>query len=187
MKNKLLLITLSAFLFASCGDDKSSSDNKTTTSTEKKDDAPSTTANDDNAITFKVNGETVNSSGWNISRSIMGGREVLNITSDMHKQPKTININVNGNKAGTYKLSHGLEAMKGEGMAYGSYRPDYINDMMNTYSFQDGEINITTLDTAKNIVNATFSGTVKNDKNATFNITEGKVTNCTLKSGVTKL
>lgn len=131
----------------------------------------------DNSIRFKVNGELVKTSGWNISRFDMGKGIQLNITSSMHEDKRTIMINIKGDKAGSYSLGD-------MGTAYGDYKPDY-NDLLNAYSFQDGTIKILGLDTLNNLLNATFEGAVKNSEGKTLRITEGKITNGKLASGVT--
>ena len=138
----------------------------------------------DNVITFKVNNTTVVSSGWNISRSIMNDVIVLNVTSNMHEEERTININVNGDKAGSYKFLE-TGAYNKNGFAYGSYFSNYKEDMMHFYHFEDGQFVITAIDTLKGILNAEFSGTVKNDKGQIMSITEGQVKKGKLKPGVT--
>lgn len=182
MKKIILALLILPILIYSCNDSATTATKDTSAATEKKE-----TSGTENVITFKVNGEMVTSSGFNLSRTIMGGRNVLSISSDMHKEPRTIMLNINGNKASIFKLGAGMDAMRNEGMGYGSYRPDYIKDMMNHFDFQDGEINISTLDTVNNVVNATFSGNVKNEKNQTFSITDGKVINCKIRPGLTIL
>lgn len=138
-----------------------------------------------NSISFKINGEQVNSSGWNISRSVMSDMLVLNITSNMHQEHRTINININGDKPGTYSfLATGGYSKRGA--AYGSYYPDYKEDMMRSFSFEEGTFIINSIDTTAGKVNAEFSGVVKNSEGETMTITEGKITNGELKPGVTK-
>src|SRR5215510_10023905 len=58
----------------------------------------------DNIIMFKVNGEPVTTSGWNISRFKLtsGSKESLNVTTNMHEEKRTININISGTEAGEY-------------------------------------------------------------------------------------
>ncbi len=138
----------------------------------------------ENVITFKVNNAPVVTNGWNISRSIMNGAIVLNVTSNMHDEERAININVNGDKAGSYTFLE-MGAHNKNGIAYGSYFPDYNEDMMHSYHFEDGEFVISAIDTVKGILDARFSGKVKNDKCQIMSITEGKVKNGKLKPGVT--
>ncbi len=182
MKHNLLFILLITFLVA-CNNNPETE--KATTASEKQNVSDGTSG--DNLITFKVNGETVTTNLWNISWSVMPGRKVLNITSDMNKEPRTIMFNVNGSSTGTYKLSNTVEAMKQEGLGYGSYRPDYKKNMMDIYNFKDGELSISSIDTIKNILNATFSGTVRNEKDEAISITEGKVINGKILPGTTNL
>jgi len=131
----------------------------------------------DNSICFKVNGDLVQTSGWNISRFDMGKGIGLNITTSMHDDKRTIMINIRGDKAGSYSLGD-------MGTAYGDYKPDY-NDLLNAFSFQDGTIRILKIDTVSNRLNATFEGTVKNSEGKTLPVTEGKITNGKLAPGVT--
>jgi hypothetical protein len=140
-------------------------------------------AGNKNSVSFKINGKQVNSSGWNISRSIMTGMLVLNITSNMHEEPQTINININGDKPGTYSfLAQG--GYNKRGAAYGSYYPDYQQDMMSPYTFEEGTFVITSIDTTAGMVNAEFSGVLKNSRGETLNISDGKVNQGQLKPGV---
>jgi hypothetical protein len=105
-----------------------------------------TTTSQENIISFKVNGQEVTTSGWNISRLRMMGLPVLNVTSDMHEIPQTINININGNVPGTYKfLPSG--GFKKDGYAYGSYFSNYKESMMNPFNFENGEFEIVSIDT----------------------------------------
>ena len=58
-----------------------------------------------NIISFKVNGEEVKTESWNIIRFQMGNKVQLNITSNMHIDKRTINVNLNGDKAGVYRVT----------------------------------------------------------------------------------
>jgi hypothetical protein len=137
----------------------------------------------DNMIVYKVNGEEVKTTGWNISRFKTGNEVQLNITSNMHIDKRTININLNGDTAGSYWLaSDGSLAAS----FYGSYAPDYT-DLLTRYSFKEGEFVITQIDTVKGIVNGTFKGVVSDLKGKSFEITDGKIINCQLKPGIQKL
>ena len=175
-----LFLALTGILISSC---KNNSAKKGTESS--KQEATAVANNAENLITFKVNNTLVTSSGWNISRSAMNDMTVLNITSNMHQEQRTINININGDKAGSYKFLKG-GAYNKTGYAYGSYFSNYTTEMMNPYHFEDGEFIIASIDTAKGFLDAEFSGTVKNEKGETLNITEGKVTRGKLRPGITK-
>ncbi|MBC7934851.1 MAG: hypothetical protein H7Y86_05780 [Rhizobacter sp.] len=137
-----------------------------------------TTDKRDAQISFKVNGQLVTTTGWNISRFDMGKGTQLNITTNMHEDKRTIMINVKGTAAGDYSI-------KTDGQAYGDYKPDY-NDLLNFYSFKDGIFSINTIDTVNNILNAAFEGTVQNSGGESLNITEGKILNAKLTPGVTR-
>ncbi|MFN2441024.1 MAG: hypothetical protein ABR503_17625, partial [Chitinophagaceae bacterium] len=172
-----------AILFVACNDDKSS-ETKTTEGLEKQDAAGST--NGDNVITFKVNGETVNSIPMGISRMVAGGRHLLNLVSDTRKQPKTINISATGFAPGTYKFANAVAALQSQGLFfYGSYSPNPQRDALDVYSIVGGEFIISSIDTVNNILNATFLLTVKNVKDEVITITDGKIINGKINPGVT--
>jgi hypothetical protein len=185
---KLFMLFACFFLFA-CNNDKKSTEKTTENTSENKTGTSTPGSNTDNIITFNVSGQPVSSTGWNINRFDFGAGAgtSLNVTSNMHEQPKTININVNGDVPGTYTLGAGTQSMKTHGMAYGSYAPDYLKDMSNTYSFQDGEFVIVSIDTTAGLLNATFHGTVKNTKGESLQVTDGKVINGRLKAGISRL
>jgi hypothetical protein len=136
-----------------------------------------------NTIRYSVNGKKVLSSGWNISRFDMGKGPGLNITSNMHEDPRTVLFNVNGIKPGTYALS---EDGSGAGTAYGSYRPDYKNEMLNAYSFTSGSLIIDLVDTAKGSLTAHFEGIARNAKGEQVSIADGEVIEGKLAPGITK-
>ena len=138
----------------------------------------------ENFITFKVNNIPVATSGWNISRSMMDGAIVLNVTSNMHQEERTINININGDKKGKYSFLN-MGAYNKTGFAYGSFFYNYKEDLINPYHFEDGQFIITSIDTLKGVLDAEFSGTVKNNNGDRLTITEGKVKKGKLKPGVT--
>lgn len=188
MKTKFFLAILGISILFSCNS-KSDSNSEKEKPADKKTEVQSVSTNSgDNLITFMVNNEQVNSSGWNIGFFDFGdGRgKGLNVASNMHQNPKTLNININGNKPGTYPFQYGLDDIKTSGIAYGSYKPDYMNDITNSYSFRDGEFVIVSVDTTARLLNATFHGTAKNRKGETVTITNGQVINGRLNPGITK-
>ncbi|HEX2609345.1 MAG TPA: hypothetical protein VHK91_18320 [Flavisolibacter sp.] len=134
----------------------------------------------DNSIHFKVDGQTISTSGWNISRFDMGKGLQLNVTTNMHEDKRTVLLNINGVKPGIYKLGSGS---RGDGTGYGSYKPDY-NDMLNSFRFTEGEFELQTIDTMKGFIEARFQGTVmKGDQQ--FRITDGVIHKGALRSGIT--
>jgi hypothetical protein len=135
-----------------------------------------------NIITFKVNGEAVKTTGWNIARFESGDKVQLNITSNMHIDKRTINVNLAGDKIGIYKLTKGGSLA---GSSYGSYAPDY-EDLLTRYRFEEGEFDITKIDTVKGILNGTFKGVARNQQGKSFEITDGKIINGELKHGIQK-
>src|SRR6476620_7095354 len=130
----------------------------------------------DNAISYKVNGELVRTSGWNISRFQLtnDSKESLNLTTNMHQERRTLNINISGTEPGEYAAK---SDDKSDHNFYGSYFPDYANDPGNNYTFQTGSFIIIKIDTIKNILNGSFWGTVKNTKGETIDISDGKIVN----------
>src|SRR5215212_2068293 len=96
-----------------------------------------------NLISFNVDGHEVVTSGWNISRFDMGKGIQINITSNMHEDKRSIAFNINGDRPGRYSLKEGS---RDNGTGYGSYKPDYA-DLLNSFSFEEGELIITALDT----------------------------------------
>jgi len=110
-------------------------------------------------------------------------KESLNITTDMHNEKRTLNVNLDGTEPGTYGTKGDA---KFDRHFYGSYYPDYMDDLTNDFSFESGTFTINEIDTLKNIVNGIFSGVVKNLKGESFKITEGKIVNGRLTPGVTK-
>jgi hypothetical protein len=177
---KIFIFSIIAFLAINCNNDKTS----TGESSEKKSvDASSSTG--ENVISFKVNGDAVTTSGWNI-RLFKWSNQTdvwMNITSDMHKEKRTINVNLNGAKPGTYDFDDQGVIME---KSHGSYKADY-NDASGSYSFVGGSFVITDVDTVHHIVNGTFSVTAKNTKGETVNITDGKIIKGALKPGIISL
>ena len=180
---KALIIILLLFpTFIACNNDK-----KTTTTEAAKENSITTTNNNstssvsgDNTIVFTVDGTTVQTLAFTITLADIGtniGTKTLNITSDNYKDPRTIKFNVNAEMPGTYPIiPPGIEGNKA-GVATGSYRPDFTNDIANGYSFQSGEITIISIDLNKRLLNATFHGVAKNANGETVTITDGNVIN----------
>jgi len=164
----------------SCNNDKTASaENAEKTSSD------ASTSTGKNVISFKVNDKEVTTSGWNIRLFKWSNQPDvwMNITTDMHKEKRTINVNLNGAKPGTYTFDDAGVIME---KSHGSYRSDY-NDLSGSYSFVSGSFIITVVDTAQHIVNGTFSVTAKNTKGEVVNITDGKIINGALKPGIISL
>ena len=143
------------------------------------------TQTSENLISFKINGQPVKTSGWNISRFKLttASKESLNITTNMHDEKRTLNINLSGTERGEYTAK---TDDRSERNFYGSYFPDYINDLSNSYSFETGSFVITRMDTVKNILEGSFWGTVKNLNGDTITISDGKIVMGKLNANVTK-
>lgn len=181
VKHRFVAITLSVIIFTSCSDITESRNDQLPGIEDGKANRENTMH--DNTIIYKVNGEEVKTTGWNISRFRIGNEVQLNITSNMHTDKRTINVNLNGDTAGSYWLaSDGSLAAS----FYGSYAPNYA-DLLARYSFKEGEFVITQLDTVKGIVNGTFKGVVSDLQGKSLEITDGKIINCELKPGIQKL
>jgi len=177
---KISLFCVVALFAINCNNNKTVS----TESSDKKPDS-STSSAGENVISFKVEGDEVTTSGWNISRFTWSNQSAvwMNITSDMHQEKRTINVNLNGAKPGTYTFDDKGVIME---KSHGSYHPDFSRPL-NSYSFVSGSFVITEVDTVHHIVNGTFSVTAKNTKGETVKITDGKIIKGALKPGVINL
>jgi hypothetical protein len=176
---RILFITVCLTLFAACyssstKEKESSSEAVTERGSEKNNSAG------ENLIVFTIHqNETVSSTGQNIGRFALGGKMGINITSNMHKDTRTVNMNIAGTTVGTYQLGTDLSG------SYGTYHPDFMHDAANSYKFISGEVTITEVDTVKNILNATFFGKLRNGKNEELDIKDGQVVNGKLNKGTT--
>jgi hypothetical protein len=158
IKNIFIFFTLVTLLVA-CKKDKDDSNNNNTSNT-------------NNFVRFKVNGVLVETIVWNASYgNIVGSFLTCNLTSNMHQNEKTININVNAITAGEYEFAAGAGTTPNK--AYGLYYPKYT-DYFNTYSFNSGKFTITQIDTVQKIFAGKFYGTVANDSGAELQITDGE-------------
>lgn len=132
----------------------------------------------DNFIRFKVNNQWVETTVWNASYGIITGNMLTcNVTSNMHENEKTININVNAIEAGEYNLQSNSLLMNA---AYGVYNPVYSN-YLNSYIFESGKFTITEIDTIQKIYAGTFYGDVVNDEGQVIEIREGSFRSKNLK------
>lgn len=136
-----------------------------------------------NAITFKADGAEVRTTGHNIARTKMAGKVILNITSSMHTDERTINVNLAGIAPGKYAL---VENGTGLQFSGGLYLPKYSTPG-DAYTFTSGMFNITKVDTAANILEGTFSGSARNAEGKTVSITEGRITAGALVPGIVDL
>lgn len=145
--------------------------------------APSSTDASKGIIKFKVNGQQISTSAWNASISnSMTGLCIMNITSNMHEDARTISININACSVGNYQLTQGHGSVTTKGIAYGSYHPDYLKKMMEPYHFESGSFKIESFNEKDLILNASFSGKVKNEKGEELDITDGQVINAPVKT-----
>lgn len=131
-------------------------------------------------MSFRVDGSLVSTNVWNASYgNLFPAFITTNITSNMYKDKRAVNININAVTNGTYNFIDGSTSALNK--AYGSYYPDYFGDISNTYQFTSGSFVVTSIDTIAKTFSGTFSGTATNSESgATVSITEGVVTNGTL-------
>lgn len=172
MKRIFLLAMVFAIACNSSKNDDPKADSSSTTTTETTSDAGDESKG---TIAFKANGETVttrivNLAGFQFPNSPKG----LNVTSDMHQEKRTVNINLNGYTAGDYTFTK--ETIDKAQTAIGLYFPDY-SQASDSYNFVSGHINVSRFDTVNNVFEATFSGTTKNSEGKTIEITDGVVKN----------
>lgn len=140
-----------------------------------------TEATTGNRITFKVDGTPVNTTGHNIALSKMGGIVLLNITTSMHTDPRTINVNLAGTTAGKYELMEGGAGM--DGKSGGLYFPDY-NNPGEAYTIIGGTFDLSRVDTTAGILEGTFSATACSGDGKTVSITDGQITDGALARGI---
>lgn len=131
-------------------------------------------------MSFRVDGSLVSTNVWNASYgNLFPAFITTNITSNMYKDKRAVNININAVTNGTYNFIDGSTSTLNK--AYGSYYPDYFGDISNTYQFTSGSFVVTSIDTIAKTFSGSFSGTATNSESgATVSITEGVVTNGTL-------
>src|SRR6266404_5626997 len=118
MKN-ISLFCILALLAVSCNNNEAGN---TESSNKKAGDTMS--AGGENVIRFKVNGDEVTTSAWNIRRFTWSNQSAvwMNITSDVHKEKRTINVNLNGATPGTYNFDDEGVVME---KSHGSYHADF--------------------------------------------------------------
>lgn len=167
---------LLALVFAMACNSSKNADSKTESSANTN---TETTADADEeskgSITFKANGETVNTAVLNLAGfQFPNSPKGLNVTSDMNKEKRTVNINLNGYTTGDYSFTK--ESIDKSQTAIGLYFPDYSQGS-DSYNFTSGHVNVSRFDTVNNVFEATFSGTAKNSEGKTIEITDGVVKN----------
>lgn len=177
MKKSNLILAMLAVVLASCNSSSTLSKNAETYPTDN-----ATAGKSENLIRFKVNGQSVETTGWTISRFTLASdpkHEWLNVTTNMKADKRTINMNIAGTTPGTYAIGG-----KGTHGSHGAYYPDYLGDLGRSFSFASGNFTITSIDTVKHLVNAKFSGTVKSLKGESFEVKDGEILNGVLNLSV---
>lgn len=127
---QLLAVLVATVLLVSCEQAKTGKEEKQEGAATKV----VTKATGDNVITFKVDGQPVTTTGWTISRFAWNTNpehEWFNITSSMKVEKRTINVNLNGAVPGTYRIE---EEGAGSQQSHGSFFPDYLDNMTNSFS-----------------------------------------------------
>jgi hypothetical protein len=183
MKHQFVYLFIT-ILFISCGENKNDADDKS--ATDKDAPAGATGSSVTNVITFKVDGKLVSSEGWIVQRFVWDEKTpspLLNITSNMHKDKRAINVNLNGTTPGKYRFTENSNLTT---ESQGSYFPDFSKPL-ESFSFTNGKFDITEVDTLKGIVNGSFSGTAKDANDKTVTISDGKLINVKLKKGITNI
>lgn len=129
-------------------------------------------------MSYKVDGTLVTTKSHNASYgNLLPAFMTTNITSSMHTDKRSVNININAVKTGTYNFVSNTSTAN---TAYGFYYPDYFDFGGDVFAFKTGSIEITAIDTIAKTFSATFSGTAKEADGRMVTITEGIVTNATL-------
>lgn len=141
-----------------------------------------------NDVSFTIADQTVNTKAWNIN--LFGQNNSsgvsINVTTTQADSLPVVNINVNSIQPGTYSFISGAGSLNAVDKAYGEYSPAAVNGKRDHYFFHSGTVTISTIDTAKGILNASFEGEVKNERGKLFAISNGKITEGVVKKGVTR-
>jgi len=183
MKHQFVYLFIT-ILFISCGENKNDAIDKS--ATDKDTPAEATGSSNSNVISFKVDGKLVASEGWIAMRFVWDEKTPspwLNITSNMHKDKRTINVNLNGAKPGKYSFTENGNITT---ESHGTYFPDF-SKTLESFIFTNAEFDITEVDTLKGIVNGSFSGTAKDANDKTVTISDGKLIGVKLKKGITNI
>lgn len=179
MKRNLIYL-VAVILITSCGQNDKTGSGKEENATQ------SSSSSTENIISFKVDGEMVNSEGWIVQRFVWDSTTEIpwmNITSSMHKDKRTINVNLHGTTPGRYDFAENASLMTN---SHGSYFPDF-SQPLNSFSFVSGGFDITEVDTVNGVISGTFMGTAKDGNGKTVIITEGRLEKVKLKAGINNL
>jgi hypothetical protein len=180
MKKLFSIMAVTTVLFA-CKDNAGNNNEKSGSQSKPEQTSPASGG----IISFKADGQQVNSEGWVVMRFVWDSNtpgEWINITSNMHKDKRTINVNLNGGTAGKYIFKEGSMMST----SHGSYFPDFSKPF-ESYLFESGEFDISNVDTEKNLINGTFSGIATSLNGKKVMITDGKLINVRMKPGLVNL
>ena len=122
-----------------------------------------------NYIRFRADGQEVRANA-RIARLQMDSALVINITTMMQQDIRSINLFLPADKPGSYVLVPREKAKRGQ--AYGYYFRDY-NDPMNAHPIE-GELVITELDLKQGWISGSFRGTVEGEGQKTV-LSDGKI------------
>lgn len=177
-------VLLAAVLFVACNN---SADNNTG---ESKDtlQQPVPVKEPANDVSFTVADQPVSTKAWNINLFGQNNSNGVsfNVTTTQADSLPGVNINVNSIQPGTYAFISGAGTLNSPDKAYGEYSPAAVNGKRDHYFFQSGSVTISSIDTAKGILNASFEGEAKNEKGKTLSISNGKITEGVIKKGITR-
>ncbi len=118
-------------------------------------------------VTFKVDGVAVTTDVWNFSRFTTSGD--YNLTTNMHKDKRTILLNLSNPEAGA-EISLGPA---GSG-SYGSYFAEFGTHTTNC-TIESGTVKFTAFDLAAKTFSATFSFVARDAEGNAVNVTDGIV------------
>ncbi|MFD2919550.1 hypothetical protein ACFS6H_07530 [Terrimonas rubra] len=177
-------VLLAAVLFVACNN---SSDNNTSESKDTLQPA-APVKEPANEVSFTVADQSVTTKAWNINLFGQNNSNGVsfNVTTTQADSLPAVNINVNSIQPGTYSFISGAGTLNSPNKAYGEYSPAAVNGKREHYFFQSGSVTISSIDTAKGILNASFEGEVKNEKGKSLTISNGKITEGVMQKGVTR-
>ncbi len=120
-------------------------------------------------VTFKVGGEVVTTDVWTFARFNTKGDH--NFTTNMHKDPRTLLLNLG-------KPAAGVSLQLGP-LSSGNYGTYFVNFGMpsTSYEIESGTFTFTEFDPIRGVFSATFEATAKNADGVVIHITDGVVKN----------
>lgn len=178
-------VLLAAVLFIACNNN---ADNNNTGSKDTLQQQAAPVKEPANDVSFTVADQSFTTKAWNINLFGQNNSNGVsfNVTTTQADSLPAVNINVNSIQPGTYSFISGAGTLNSPNKAYGEYSPATVNGKREHYFFQSGSVTISSIDTAKGILNASFEGEVKNEKGKSLTISNGKITEGVMQKGVTR-